>query len=127
MTPEIRVCTYCVMDTTDPEITFDEAGRCHHCRRAEAMLKTEPHSLSRQEKERCLLAMAEEIKRAGRGKPHDCILGVSGGVDSTYTAYMAKKLGLRPLAVHLDNGWDSKLAVTNIERTLQKLDIELYT
>ena len=71
--------------------------------------------------------LVSEIKRAGAGKPYDCILGVSGGVDSTYAALVAKRAGLRVLAVHLDNGWDSELAVGNIEKVLNKLDIELYT
>jgi hypothetical protein len=72
--------------------------------------------------------LAEKIKREGRGKPYDCLLGVSGGVDSTYVAYVAKtRLGLRPLAVHMDNGWDSELAVKNIEETLKRLGIDLYT
>jgi N-acetyl sugar amidotransferase len=68
-----------------------------------------------------------QIREDGRGKPYDCILGVSGGVDSTYTAYLAKQQGLRPLAVHFDNGWNSEMAVANIEKTLKKLDIDLST
>jgi N-acetyl sugar amidotransferase len=67
------------------------------------------------------------MKRAGRGKPYDCLIGVSGGVDSTYVAYLVKKMGLRPLAVHMDNGWDSELAVKNIEETLKRLGIDLHT
>ena len=67
------------------------------------------------------------MKRDGRGKDYDCIIGVSGGVDSTYVAYLVKEMGLRPLAVHMDNGWDSELAVKNIEETLKRLDIDLYT
>jgi hypothetical protein len=71
--------------------------------------------------------MVKKIKAAGKGKDYDCIIGVSGGVDSTYTAWLVKELGLRPLAVHLDNGWNSELAVKNIENILSKLDIDLYT
>jgi N-acetyl sugar amidotransferase len=79
------------------------------------------------EGERRLNAIVSEIKKRGRGKEYDCVVGVSGGADSTYTAYLAKKLGLRPLAVHLDNGWNSELAVCNIERALKKMDIDLHT
>ncbi len=74
-----------------------------------------------------LQKLVEEMKRAGRGKPYDCLIGVSGGVDSTYVAYLVKKMGLRPLAVHMDNGWDSELAVKNIEETLKRLGIDLHT
>jgi N-acetyl sugar amidotransferase len=77
---------------------------------------------------RYLEKLVEQIKREGQGKPYDCLMGVSGGVDSTYVAYTAKtKFGLRPLAVHMDNGWDSELAVKNIEETLKRLGIDLYT
>ena len=71
--------------------------------------------------------MIDFCKKKGKGKKHDCIIGVSGGVDSTYVAYKVKELGLRPLAVHLDNGWDAELAVSNIHNVLKKLNIELYT
>jgi N-acetyl sugar amidotransferase len=74
-----------------------------------------------------LQKLIREIREAGNGKQYDCIVGVSGGVDSTYTLYLAKKLGLRPLAVHVDNGWDAELAVHNIEKTLKKLEIDLCT
>ena len=76
---------------------------------------------------RYLAELVERIKREGRGRPYDCIIGVSGGVDSTYVAYIAKQYDLRPLAVHMDNGWDSELAVKNIEETLKRLGIDLYT
>jgi N-acetyl sugar amidotransferase len=76
---------------------------------------------------RALETIVGEIKRAGRGREYDCIIGVSGGVDSTYVAYLVHELGLRALAVHFDNGWDSELAVKNIEHVLKKLDIDLFT
>ncbi|OGQ06091.1 MAG: ExsB family protein [Deltaproteobacteria bacterium RIFCSPLOWO2_01_44_7] len=115
------------MDSTDPEIQFDNQGRCNHCRRAKATFLKEPFCLTPGEKRKRLDKLVEEIKWTGRKKPYDCIIGVSGGVDSTYVAYMVKVMGLRPLAVHLDNGWNSRLAVTNIEITLKKLGIDLYT
>jgi len=113
------------MDTSDPDITFNDAGECNHCIRAAELLTTK----MREYREGVYEAsrIAERIKAAGKGKPYDCILGVSGGVDSTYAAYVAKQMGLRPLAVHFDNGWNAELAVKNIERTLDVLGIELYT
>jgi len=115
------------MDTSDPEIVFDENGCCNHCSRALKLLDTPPISLSAEEKEKSLKALVDKIKVKGKNKKYDCIIGVSGGVDSTYAAYLVKKNGLNPLAVHLDNGWNSRIAVTNIEKTLKKLDIDLYT
>ncbi|HXI13978.1 MAG TPA: N-acetyl sugar amidotransferase [Thermoanaerobaculia bacterium] len=120
-----RICTRCVMDTSDPEIVFDEEGNCNHCTRALMLLETRlplykdgPYRLDR---------LVERIQINGKGRPYDCIVGVSGGADSTFAAYTAKKLGLRPLAVHFDNGWNSELAVSNIEQTLRRMGIELYT
>ena len=124
---EYKICRRCIMDTSDPEIVFDENGCCNHCSRALKLLDTPPISLSAEEKEKSLKALVDKIKVKGKNKKYDCIIGVSGGVDSTYAAYLVKKNGLNPLAVHLDNGWNSRIAVTNIEKTLKKLDIDLYT
>lgn len=119
------ICTRCIMDTSDPDITFDAHGVCNHCVRYEqqARARTFPPA----ERDTRLNALVEQMKRDGAGKDYDCIIGVSGGVDSTYVAYLTKQLGLRPLAVHFDNGWNSELAVSNIEKTLKTLDIDLYT
>jgi len=125
MDREYQICKRCIMDTTDPEIEFDSAGVCNRC--TESLDRIKKQLLPPQEREKALIELAETIKSEGKGKDYDCIIGVSGGVDSTYTAYQVKKLGLRPLAVHFDNGWDSELAVSNIKNTLDKLDIELYT
>jgi N-acetyl sugar amidotransferase len=118
-------CKRCIMDTTDPWIEFDENGICNHCRGYEALVAKllPPTEAARRELER----VVAEIKHAGIGKPYDCVVGVSGGVDSTYVAFLVKQLGLRPLAVHLDNGWDSELAVSNIEKVLNHLGIDLHT
>src|SRR3954468_16452836 len=99
------------METSDPEITFDEHGVCNHCERYEARARAELFTgePGRQVCDR----LVARIKDAGRGREYDCVLGVSGGVDSTTVAYTAKRLGLRPLAVHLDNGWNSELSVRN--------------
>lgn len=120
-----RRCIRCVMDTTDPDIEFDEQGICSNCR--DFMAKRERLVRREDEPEQQLQALVEKIQAGGRGRSYDCIVGVSGGVDSTYVAYLAKQLGLRPLAVHVDNGWDSELAVSNIEKVLNKLNIDLYT
>ncbi len=119
------VCTRCIMDTTDPDIKFDADGVCNHCYRYDTVSKT--RLVAVEERESRLNALVNEIKQAGAGKDYDCVIGVSGGVDSTYVAWLVRDLGLRPLAVHLDNGWNSELAVANIEKTLKTLDIDLHT
>ncbi|MGH7526465.1 MAG: N-acetyl sugar amidotransferase [Gemmatimonadales bacterium] len=125
MIRDYQVCSRCIMDTSDPDIIFDAQGRCNHCERALELIatrmpayKTGAYQLER---------VAEQIRVAGRGRPYDCIVGVSGGVDSTFVAYTVRRLGLRGLAVHFDNGWDSELAVQNIEQVLRCLEMALYT
>jgi N-acetyl sugar amidotransferase len=119
-------CTVTVMDTiADPRITFDAHGICnyyHEFKRAE-----KERVFSGEEGEKKLEALVQQIRNDGSGKPYDSIMGLSGGVDSSYVAYKAKQLGLRPLAVHFDNGWNSELAVQNIENIVSKLDLDLYT
>jgi N-acetyl sugar amidotransferase len=122
-----RICTRCIMDTSDPDIVFDAAGVCNRCTEAISLLSKPPHSLPPEEKRRLLDSVVSEIKAAGKGAKYDCIIGVSGGVDSSYVAYKVHQLGLRPLAVHLDNGWNSKIAVTNVENALRKMGIDLFT
>jgi len=113
------------MDTTDPNIIFYANGECCYCKIYDHRVKNEVFRGT--EGERQLALIAEKIKRGGKGKPYDCLIGVSGGVDSTTAVLNLKRLGLRPLALHLDNGWNSELAVDNIKNTLAKLDIDLYT
>lgn len=125
MGSEYRICTRCLMDTSDPNIVFDEKDVCNHCHDHDRLVSQKV--ITGAAGWGYLQKLAEEMKRAGRGKRYDCLIGVSGGVDSTYVAYIVKKLGLRPLAVHMDNGWDSELAVKNIEETLKRLNIDLYT
>lgn len=118
-------CTRCIMDTSDPDIYFDEDGVCNHCHRYDQELpKRVFHG---QEGVSRLKSLVDKIKSSSKNAEYDCIIGVSGGVDSTYVAYLTKQLGLRPLAVHFDNGWNSELAVSNIEKTLDKLGIDLHT
>jgi len=125
MTEKYQICNRCVMDTTDPEIQFDKKGICNHCYQYDESIKK--FVFDGEKGKEKLNHIVNEIKKSGKGKEYDCIIGVSGGVDSSFVAYKVKELGLRPLAVHLDNGWDSELAVKNIELFLKKLDIDLYT
>lgn len=119
-------CTRCLMSNeADPDITFDDSGLCNHCIRYDELLDS--RVFNGEDAQLKLNKLVAEIKSSGKNKPYDCIIGVSGGVDSTYVAYLSKKLGLRPLAVHFDNGWNSNLAVNNIEQTLSKLNIDLDT
>ncbi|HXT16702.1 MAG TPA: N-acetyl sugar amidotransferase [Gemmatimonadaceae bacterium] len=121
-----RQCSVSVLDTLDdPNMLFDEQGRCHYyhdyMRAERAYVRT--GEAGRRELEQ----MVDRVKQDGRKLPYDCIIGVSGGVDSTYLAYLVKQLGLRPLAVHFDNGWNSELAVTNVENIVNRLGIDLFT
>jgi len=118
-------CNRCVMDTSDPEITFDENGYCIHCINYFENLSKLTYQGKTSDKQ--LAEIVQKIKASGKNKKYDCIIGVSGGIDSSYVAYLTKKLGLKPLAVHLDNGWNSELAVNNIEKILNQLGIDLYT
>lgn len=121
---EMRICTRCVLDTTAEDIWFDENGECKYCKIHDAMEERFPLN---ENSERRLQELVEEIKVAGKNKKHDCIVGVSGGRDSTYSLYTAVKLGLRPLAVHFDNGWNSEIAVSNIKNATSKLGADLHT
>jgi len=121
-----QICTRCVMDTTADDIIFDQDGHCNFCNKFIEDIKKH-HSLSEQELTEKREALIERIKKDGKNKPYDCIVGVSGGVDSSYALYLAKQNGLRPLAVHLDNGWNSELAVQNISNLVNKLGVDLYT
>jgi N-acetyl sugar amidotransferase len=121
-----RICAKTIMDTTsDPDITFDENGVSNYVKLYEELIKLRvPTAYKAKE---ILDKTIVKIKEAGKNKDYDCLIGVSGGVDSTYVAWLTKELGLRPLAVHVDNGWNSELSVRNIENTLKKLEIDLYT
>jgi N-acetyl sugar amidotransferase len=124
--PNYRQCTISVMDNiADPDISFDEKGISNYYYQFQRAFNESV--LTGKEGEDKLAAIAHEIKEAGKDKPYDCIMGLSGGVDSTYVAYVAKKLGLRPLAVHFDNGWNSELAVKNIENIVSRLGFDLET
>ena len=123
---EYQICTNCVMDTSDSKIVFDEKGVCDHCNTYYKDIEPVWNYGKGREKE--LSSMADKIKASGKSKDFDCILGMSGGIDSSYLLYLAKeKLGLRPLVFHVDAGWNTQLAVNNIERLVDKLNLDLFT
>ncbi len=115
------------MDTTTSDIIFDSEGICNFCKDYEKALQKTVFNFTLEERTQKLHALLDKVKREGKGKPYDCILGISGGMDSSYLCILAKEWGLRPLIVHFDNGWNSDLAVTNINNILNKLQFELYT
>lgn len=125
-TTPLRQCTRCILDTSDdPDIQFDEHGICHYCLDYDLQRAT----LVKQgdEAKKLLDNTVSAIKAYGSGKKYDCLIGVSGGVDSSYVAYLAHQMGLRALCVHFDNGWNSELAVKNIEQLVSRLHYDLYT
>ena len=124
-TLKYQICKRCVMDTTDPEITFDENGFCNHCN--DFLKNVRLHTYQGPESDLKLEKILKKIQHKGRNKEYDCLIGISGGVDSSYVAYYAKKLSLKPLIVHFDNGWDSELSVKNIENVVKKLGFEYQT
>ena len=123
-TKGLQICSRCIMDTTVPSIRFDTDGVCNFCKLHDKLDKLYPLN---EEGERQLHKIVERIKRSARGRKYDCVVGVSGGRDTSYCLYMTKKLGLRPLAVHFDNGWDSEVAKNNLRKVLSKLDVDLHT
>lgn len=119
-------CTRCVMDTTDSKITFDENGVCDHCRNFDKNIA--PYWKPQENRFDELEKLAEQIRKAGRNSEYDCILGLSGGADSSYLAYIAKEvMHLRPLAFVVDTGWNLNVAVENIEKIVKGLDLDMYT
>jgi N-acetyl sugar amidotransferase len=112
------------MDTSDPEISFNDEGVCNHCDRYDAVVK---NMAPLDVREKQLEAIFASVKASARGQDYDCIVGVSGGVDSSYLLHLAVKSGLRPLAVHVDAGWNSELAVKNVESLITTLGVDLFT
>jgi N-acetyl sugar amidotransferase len=117
-----QICTYCVMDTSDADIIFDESGRCNHCKDFEKVLAQPKYSKADTAEK--LEALIGQIKSKGANKKFDCLVGISGGVDSCYTAYLCRKWGLKPLLLHMDNGWNSDIAVKNVKKVVDKLGLE---
>jgi N-acetyl sugar amidotransferase len=123
---DYQVCTNCVMDTTDSKISFDEKGVCDHCNTYYTDILPKWHTDERGHQ--ALEEIIAKIKKEGKGKDFDCLMGMSGGIDSSYLLYvMVQKYGLRPLVFHVDAGWNSQIAVNNIERLVDGLGLDLYT
>jgi N-acetyl sugar amidotransferase len=120
-----QICNRCIMDTSDPQITFDDNGYCSNCNSALDLARKIWFPDSNGEK--ILDNIFNKIRQNERKKEFDCIIGLSGGVDSSYLAYLTVKKGLRPLVVHVDCGWNSEQAVRNVENVVKKLNIELHT
>lgn len=120
----LRTCARCIYDETIPSISFDEEGVCTYCRLHDAMDVEYPTGERGREE---LLKLADRIRQSGKGKKYDCVVGVSGGCDSSYLLYKMVELGLRPLAAHFDNTWNSPTATQNIHNVLEKLGVDLYT
>ena len=126
MDREFQVCSNCVMDTTDSKIIFDDKGVCDHCNTFYSVILPNWHTDERGDKS--LNNLVKKIKSQGKGKDFDCLMGMSGGIDSSYLLYVMKeKYGLRPLVFHVDAGWNSQIAVNNIERLVDGLGLDLYT
>ena len=125
MDKHYQICTKCIMDSSVSDITFDQDGICCYCRQCEEIYKTLPRS-DNEANER-LKTISDLIKRNAKTQKYNCLMGLSGGVDSSFVAYLANKLGLKPLAVHLDNGWNSEVAVDNVRKIVDKLQIDLFT
>ncbi len=121
----LKVCSRCIYDERVSAITFDENGVCNYCKQLDSLV--EEYGTGKKKGEESFKNIVEDIKREGKGKKYDCIIGVSGGTDSSYMLYLTKKWGLRPLAVHYDNTWNTAIATENIRKVLTALDIDLYT
>ena len=121
-----QVCNNCIMDTSDPNIRFDEKGWCDYCQNFYSNILPNWHTDERATQE--LFRIVEKIRADGKSRDHDCLIGLSGGVDSSYVTYLTKdKLGLRPMLFHVDAGWNSQEATNNIERLVDGLGLDLYT
>ena len=126
MNGNYKECKKCVMDTSDKNIIFNKDGICNHCLEAEGIL--ESIKIAEEESNKMLKEITNKIRKDAKNNEYDSIIGLSGGVDSSYVAYIAKKYGLNPLAVHFDNGWNSEIAVSNIKNIVDicKFDLETY-
>lgn len=126
MIPNVPTCSRCIMDATAPDITFDEQGICNYCK-GFLDKKAKHIALCDEERVRRLGLFVDRVKASSRGRRYDCIVGLSGGVDSSWTLVQAARLGLKPLAVHMDSGWNSELAQNNIANLVRSLGVDLYT
>jgi len=121
-----QICSNCIMDTTDSNITFDDRGWCDYCRNYHDNILPNWHP--NKQGGIMIAQVIDKIKKDGKGREHDCLIGISGGVDSSYVTYLAKeKFGLRPLLYHVDAGWNTHVSVNNIQRLVDGLGLDLYT
>lgn len=120
-----KICSKCIYDETVPKISFDNNGVCNYCKMIDEIDSVYHAGTDLAEAE--FDKICQQIKKEGKGKKYDCVVGVSGGTDSSYMLYLAVKKGLRPLAVHYDNTWNTNIATENITKLLKKLNIDLYT
>lgn len=120
-----KICSRCIYDESVPAITFDEHGVCNYCLMIDNLIKE--YGTGKAEGEKTIDQIIDDIKKAGKKKKYDCIIGVSGGTDSSYMVWWALQKGLRPLAVHYDNTWNTSIATENIRKVLGKLNVDLYT
>jgi len=126
MKTEYKICKQCIMDSSDPNLSINSDGVCEYCQNFKEIILPSWDTGSKGQTE--LIQLSKKIKQEGKGKDFDCIIGLSGGLDSSYAAYIAvKKMGLKPLLFHVDAGWNTDQAVGNIEKLVDGLDIELYT
>ncbi len=122
---DLKICSRCIYDDRVPGIHFDSEGKCNYCLQVDSLI--DQYGTGKEKGESEFGKILADIKSSGQGKKYDCIIGVSGGTDSSYLVYMAKEWGLRPLAVHYDNTWNSAIATMNIQKVLGSLDVDLYT
>ncbi|MBT5716781.1 MAG: N-acetyl sugar amidotransferase [Opitutae bacterium] len=125
VTTELQICSRCIYDERVASIDFDGQGVCNYCHQLDSLI--EEYGTGKEQGEKELDRIFAKIKKAGRGKKYDCAIGVSGGTDSSYLVYLAIERGLRPLAVHYDNTWNSSIATQNIRKVLTALEVDLYT
>jgi N-acetyl sugar amidotransferase len=126
MNDNYRICNFCIMDTTDPHIVFNDRGICCYCHNFNISIKS--NWCTDKSRQDALESLATSIRCQGKDKAFDCIIGLSGGLDSSYVAYVAKKkMGLRPLLFHVDAGWNTDQAVANIEKLVDGLGLDLFT
>jgi N-acetyl sugar amidotransferase len=121
----LQTCSRCIYDELTPNVEFDEEGVCNYCAMSDQL--ADEFGTGKEKGKKIYKSILKQIKHDGRNKKYDCVIGVSGGTDSSFMLHQVKEWGLRPLAVHYDNTWNTAIASQNIKIMLEKLDIDLYT
>mgnify|MGYP000424564041 FL=1 len=122
---DLQICSRCIYDERVPGIEFNSEGICNYCQQVDDLIEQYGYAQKKGIDE--LNRIISKIKKSGKKRKYDCVVGVSGGTDSSYMLYLTKEWGLRPLAVHYDNTWNTAIATQNIRKMLSKLGIDLYT